>query len=101
MKGTVEDWATESLLAARQAYQVPETGTRLKPGQKLGDAYLNANLSVVRQRLYRGADGWRWCALTRFMKSEPGLMPANLQIETSLRWSRSADRKSTRLNSSH
>ena len=26
MKGTVEDWATESLLAARQAYQVPETG---------------------------------------------------------------------------
>ena len=36
MKGTVEDWATESLLAARQAYQVPETGKRLKPGQKLG-----------------------------------------------------------------
>ena len=35
MKGTVEDWATESLLAARQAYQVPETGKRLKPGQKL------------------------------------------------------------------
>jgi nuclease S1 len=38
-KGTVEDWATESLLAARRAYQVPETGQRLKPGQKLGDAY--------------------------------------------------------------
>ena len=38
MKGTVEDWATESLLAARQAYQVPETGKRLKSGQKLGDA---------------------------------------------------------------
>jgi hypothetical protein len=54
MKGTVEDWATESLLAARQAYQVPETGKRLKPGQKLGDAYLESNLPVVRRRLYQG-----------------------------------------------
>jgi hypothetical protein len=36
MKGTVEDWATESLLAARQTYQVPETEKRLKPGQRLG-----------------------------------------------------------------
>ena len=54
MGGTVEDWATESLLAAKAAYQVPVTGTRLKPGQKLGDAYLNANLPVVRRRLYQG-----------------------------------------------
>ena len=51
MKGTVEDWATESLLAARQAYQVPETGNRLKPGQKLGDAYQDKSLPVVRRRL--------------------------------------------------
>jgi nuclease S1 len=55
MKGTVEDWATESLLAARQAYQVPETGMRLKSGQKLGDTYLQANLPVVRRRLYEGS----------------------------------------------
>ena len=53
IKGSVEDCATESLLAARQAYQVPETGLRLKPGQKLGDAYLQANLSTVRKRLYQ------------------------------------------------
>jgi hypothetical protein len=53
MKGTVEDWATESLLAARQAYLVPETGKRLKPGQKLSDSYLNANLPVARRRLYQ------------------------------------------------
>jgi hypothetical protein len=52
MKGTIEDWATESLLAARQAYVVPETGKRLKSGQKLGDAYFDANLPVLRQRLY-------------------------------------------------
>jgi hypothetical protein len=40
------------VLAARQAYQVPETGVRLKPSQKLTDAYLETNLPVVRQRLY-------------------------------------------------
>jgi hypothetical protein len=45
------DWATESLLAARQAYQVPETGIRPKSGQRLGGAYLEANLPVVRHRL--------------------------------------------------
>jgi hypothetical protein len=43
----------DSLLAARAAYNVPETGQRLKPGKKLGDAYVNANMPVVRQRLYR------------------------------------------------
>jgi nuclease S1 len=52
MKGTVEAWATESLLAARQAYQMPETGNRLKSGQKLGAAYLDANLPFLRRRLY-------------------------------------------------
>jgi hypothetical protein len=28
--GKVEDWATESLLAAREAYRVPETEEQLK-----------------------------------------------------------------------
>ena len=44
MRGSVEDWATESLLAARAAYRVPETGMRIKPGQKLADSYQEANL---------------------------------------------------------
>jgi nuclease S1 len=53
-KGSVEDWATESLVAARQAYQVPETGQKLKPGQKLAEAYQTANLPVIRRRLCQG-----------------------------------------------
>jgi S1/P1 nuclease len=53
MKGTVEDWVTESLLDAREAHRVPETGLWLKSGQKLSAAYLNANLPVVRRRLYQ------------------------------------------------
>jgi hypothetical protein len=54
MDGKVEDWATESLLAARAAYQVPGTDRRIKPGEKLGDAYFDKGLPVVRERLYRG-----------------------------------------------
>jgi hypothetical protein len=59
-KGSVEDWATESLMAARQAYQVPETGLRLKPGQKLADAYNEANLPIVRRQLYQGGVRLAW-----------------------------------------
>jgi hypothetical protein len=51
MTGTPEDWATESLLAAREAYQDPKTGNRIKSGTKLGDEYQAKNLLVVRQRL--------------------------------------------------
>ena len=51
MKGSPEDWATESLLAAREAYQYPATGQRLKPGTKLADVYQDKSLPVVRRRL--------------------------------------------------
>ena len=68
-KGTVEDWATESLLAARQSYQVPETGKRPKSGQKLGDAHLQANLPAVRRRLDQ-ACGWRWCSMRSLSRND-------------------------------
>jgi hypothetical protein len=35
--GSIEDWATESLLAAREAYQNPGRGQRIKSGAKLGE----------------------------------------------------------------
>jgi hypothetical protein len=50
---SVEDWATESLWAAREAYQDPTTGMRIKSGAKLGDQYFNKNLPVARARLYQ------------------------------------------------
>jgi hypothetical protein len=31
MEGKVEEWGTESLLAARAVYVMPETGALLKP----------------------------------------------------------------------
>jgi hypothetical protein len=51
MSGTVEEWATESLLAAREAYLIPGTDQRLKSGQKLGKEYYEKHLPVVRHRL--------------------------------------------------
>jgi nuclease S1 len=52
-RGSVEDWATESLLAAREAYTDVASGERIRPGAKLGDAYLAKNLPAVGQRMYR------------------------------------------------
>ncbi len=57
MKGTVEDWATESVLSARQAHEVPETGMRLKPGQELGQVYQDKSLPVIRRRLSQAGLG--------------------------------------------
>jgi hypothetical protein len=51
MGGSPEDWASESLLAARAAYMVPGTEQRIKSGQKLGREYYDANLPVARRRL--------------------------------------------------
>ena len=54
LSGAVEEWATESLLAARGAYQDPATGMRIRPGARLGDAYQESSGPVVRRRLYQG-----------------------------------------------
>jgi hypothetical protein len=59
-QGTPEDWATESLLAAREAYQDPTTGRRIKSGVKLGDQYQDKNLPVVRQRLAQAGLRLAW-----------------------------------------
>ncbi len=60
MKGAVEDWATESLFAAREAYQDPRTGKRITSGTKLGDEYQEKNLAVVRQRLAQAGTRLAW-----------------------------------------
>jgi hypothetical protein len=58
MKGAVEDWATESLLAARQAYQVPETGVEMPTSRR------TCRLSA--SGFTEGACGWRGCSTRRF-----------------------------------
>ena len=51
--GSVEDWATESLLLAQRAYIDPTSGQKIKSGHKLSDAYQVGNLPLARQRLYQ------------------------------------------------
>jgi hypothetical protein len=48
--GTPEEWASESLQAAHLAYLRPEDGSALRPGAKLGQAYLETNLPIARLR---------------------------------------------------
>ena len=53
MAVAVGSWATESLLAAQQAYQAPSTGQRIKSGTKLGDDYRARSLPVAKWRFYQ------------------------------------------------
>ena len=67
--GTVEDWATESLLLARTAYRTPGTGAPIKSGQELGDPYRAANLPSVRQRLAQAGVRLAWVLNQAFPKN--------------------------------
>jgi hypothetical protein len=50
-KGNPEDWADESLSAARQAYCLPGTHSLLRPGAKLDELYFELELPVATKRL--------------------------------------------------
>jgi hypothetical protein len=67
--GSVEDWATESLLAAEEAYQDPATGQRMKSGAKLGELYQAQGLDVVKRRLYQAGARLAW-VLNDTLRSE-------------------------------
>lgn len=47
----VDEWAEESLAAARKAYLIPDSDERLKSGVKIGEDYMKANLPVAKERL--------------------------------------------------
>jgi hypothetical protein len=49
--GTVEDWATESLLAAKKAYDPHDAGRPLLPGTNLGADYDEIALPIITRRL--------------------------------------------------
>jgi hypothetical protein len=83
MSGTVEDWATESLLDARAAYQVPGTDKRIKSRQKLGDEYQVKHLPVVRRRLYQAGLRLAWVlnqALADRKLGASGLLPGRMSL---------------------
>ena len=50
-KGPIEDYATESLQAARDAYLVAGSASFIQSGEPLDGAYFDRELPVVRRRL--------------------------------------------------
>lgn len=54
MEGTAEDWATESLPAAREADQDPAPGQRIKP-EPSSATPTTRSLPAAMQRLYQAA----------------------------------------------
>jgi len=54
-KGTVEDWATESLTEAKLAYCLPGTDKPFPSGTKLGEDYCRFVLSIIQLRLAQSA----------------------------------------------
>jgi hypothetical protein len=58
--GTVEQSATESLVAARRARLDQVTGEWIMPGAALGEAYFAMNLPLVGRRLYQSGARLTW-----------------------------------------
>jgi len=54
-KGSVEDWANESLQEARMAYCLPGTDRLIPSGTKLGEDYCRFALPIIQLRLAQSA----------------------------------------------
>lgn len=54
--GTVLDWMNESLALARSHSYVNHNGKEIRPGETLGDEYLNRNKPIVLERLALAAE---------------------------------------------
>jgi hypothetical protein len=52
-KGKPEDWATESLLLAKRAYINPDSGARIREGDRLGPSYVAANREALDEQLLK------------------------------------------------
>jgi hypothetical protein len=59
-KGTPEDWATETLPTAKEAYCLPGTSTVVKSRTKLGEAYYRMALPMVQTRLAKAGVRIAW-----------------------------------------
>ncbi len=58
-RGPPEDWATESLEAARIAYRLP-SGQLVRPGTRLGDDYCEMALPIIQQQLGQAGVRLAW-----------------------------------------
>jgi hypothetical protein len=59
-KGTPEDWATESLRIAKEAYCHPGAKTVMKSGTRLGDEYYQSALLIIQEQLAKAGIRLAW-----------------------------------------
>jgi hypothetical protein len=59
-KGTPEDWATETLQIAKEAYCLPGTTTVMKSGTKLGDDYCWMAMPIIQKQLAKAGIRLAW-----------------------------------------
>ena len=59
-KGTPEEWATESLQVAKEAYCTPGTQTVMKSGTRLGDDYYRMALPIITKQLAKAGVRVAW-----------------------------------------
>jgi hypothetical protein len=59
-KGTPEDWATETLQVAKEAYCLPGSKTVMKSGTKLGDDYYRMALVIIQKQLAKAGIRTAW-----------------------------------------
>jgi len=59
-QGSLADWATDSLEAAKLLYVQPGSQGLLKPGTKLGEEYLSGCPPIVRMQLARAGLRLAW-----------------------------------------
>ena len=59
-RGSLADWATEGLEAAKLLYRQPGAQDLLKPGTRLGEEYYQLALPIVRLQLARAGVRVAW-----------------------------------------
>ena len=59
-KGTPEEWATESIQAAKEAYCLSGTQTVMKSGTKLGDDYCRIAFPIIQRQLAKAGIRIAW-----------------------------------------
>ncbi len=59
-KGTPEDWATESLQAAKAAYCLPGIKTVMRSGTNLDDDYCRMALPMIQRQLAKAGIRVAW-----------------------------------------
>ena len=60
VKGTPEDWATDTPQVAKKAYCLPETQTVIQSGTALGDSYYRMALPLIQMQLAKAGVRVAW-----------------------------------------